>query len=54
MTPLEKIELTAMKLFKTKSQCGKERFEVRRKRDEFVKKVIENRMKDGLVISCKK
>ena len=54
MTPLEKIEHMARKLFQGTSQCGKAKRELRRRRDDFVNTALRNRMLDGFVIIPKK
>lgn len=54
MTPLEKIEHMARRLFQGISQCGKAKRELRKKRDRFVETVVQNSMMDGFVITCKK
>lgn len=40
MTPLEKIELMAMRLFPAPRQCNTAKRKVRIQRDEFVRNVI--------------
>jgi hypothetical protein len=53
MTPIEKIELMAMKAFPAPLQCRQEKMKVARQRKEFVANVLNN-MADGLVIRCVK
>jgi hypothetical protein len=54
MTPLEKIERISRQVFPAPMQCPNEKRKVRIKRDEFVNKVLQNIMIDGLVIWCKR
>jgi hypothetical protein len=54
MTPIEKIELTAMKVFPAPLQCRQEKMKVAKQRGQFVNAVLSNIMADGLVIRCRK